>query len=313
MSRNNGNTARLTLHCYRFFFTYIFFFFFLHQFPNVYKIANTKTNFLYGMVQTEMRVISSMVIKFPYSDARSQGPQGVLRSHSAPNNQICNAATNSLRWREARILCQGQPWVTACLGCPQAESKEKGEMQDRSMSPPLRSLPGPPSTVNSCLIWTPAAHHEGCYYSLWNGLADIMVRCVLLCLPQNVSDLRSKSMLASQPNCPVTTVWKRRRVAYLGWGGVQGRGGCCFAEILEVLGSHSLSAWAVSPWPSPGPPGCPLLWLVIGSGMGMWPKSDQWDSILRFVLKLLKKRYDLPTGAPKLIGWKPGSAAGHLL
>ena len=83
--------------------------FFLHQFPNVYKIANTKTNFLSGMVQTEMRVISSIVIKFPYSDARSQGPQGVLRSHLAPNNQICNAATDPLRWQEARILCQGQP------------------------------------------------------------------------------------------------------------------------------------------------------------------------------------------------------------
>lgn len=128
--------------------------FFLHQFPNVYKIANTKTNFLSGMVQTEMRVISSTVIKFPYSDARSQDPQGVLRSHSAPNNQICDAATDSLRWREARILRQGQPRVTACLGCPQvqAESKEKGEMEDRSMSPPLRSPPRPPSTVNSCLI-----------------------------------------------------------------------------------------------------------------------------------------------------------------
>ena len=267
------------------------------------------------MVQTEMRVISSTVIKFPYSDAWSQGPQGVLRSHSAPNNQICDAATDPRRWREARLLSQGQPWVTACLGCPQAqaESKEKGEMQDRLMSPPLRSPPRPPSTVNSCLIWTLAIHHVGCNYSLWNGLADITIHCVLLCLPQSVSDLRSRSMSASQPNCPVTMVWKGRRVAPLptsvGVGG-QGRGGCCFAEILEVLGIHSLSAWTVSPWPSPGLPGCPLVWLVIGSDM--WPKSNQWDLILRFVLKLLKKRYDLPTGALKLIGWKPGSAAGHL-
>ena len=217
--------------------------FFLHQFPNVYKIANTKTNFLSGMVQTEMRVISSMVIKFPYSDARSQGPQGVLRSHSAPNNQICNAATDSLRWWEARILCQGQPWVTACLGCPQAESKEKGEMRDRSMSPPLRSLPGPPSTVNSCLIWTLAAHQEGCNYSLWNGLADLTVRCVLLCLPQSVSDLRSKSTSASQPNCPVTTVWKGRRVAPSPTSvGVGGRGG----EDAALL--KSWKSWEVTPY-----------------------------------------------------------------
>lgn len=68
------------------------------------------------------------------------------------------------------------------------------------MSPPLRSLPGPPAQLIPAHL-NSAAHHVGCNYSLLgNGLADITVRYVLLLLPQSVSDLRSKSMSASQPN-----------------------------------------------------------------------------------------------------------------
>ena len=106
----------------------------------------------------------------------------------------------------------------------------------------LRSPPGPPSTVNSCLIWTLATHHMGCNYSLWNGLADITVHCVLLCLPQSASDLRSRSISASQPNCPVTMVWKGRRVAPLPTSvGVGGRGG----EDAALL--KSWKSWEFTP------------------------------------------------------------------
>lgn len=93
-------------------------------------------------------VILSKVIKFPYSDTRSQGPQGMLRSRSAPNNQTCGAAANSLRWRGGLCPAPGtaQSHQRSRLPTVQAESKDKGEMQNKLMSPPLRSPPRPPGT-----------------------------------------------------------------------------------------------------------------------------------------------------------------------
>ena len=80
-----------------------------------------------------------------------------------------------------------------------------------------------------------------------------------------------------------------------------GAGGvCCLScpESTPLFDNGTLRSH-LSPPPGMGyiPPT-----LGVGSGMGLWPKLNHWDSILGFLLKLLKKRFSsLPLG---LLGWR---------
>lgn len=106
--------------------------YFLHQSPNVCKIANAKTNCLSGAVHREMEGYIKTVIKLPYSDMQSQDPRTALRSHSVPRNQIFAAAADSQHfssgeWRfgSCSRLSPESPQVSAACECKQKVKKER--------------------------------------------------------------------------------------------------------------------------------------------------------------------------------------------